>query len=157
MPRPIPLLLEIPRRALARRDLVPALVYRALRPARTDMARVVECFALCDDELGFARALLDKRSQHHLFRSNQRAFCGDFVVVDVSSPEVARRRAVVLDLKQGAPLRVGGGGAGVQLRNADQAVRDLARSSGALGDEAPFEVLTGDTREVLAFFGVTSP
>ena len=157
MSRPIPLFLEIPRRALARRDLVPALVYRALRPARTEMARVVECFALCDDELGFARALLDKRSQHRLFRSNQRAFCGDFVVVDVSSPEIFRRRAVVLDLKLGAPLRLGGGGAGVQLRNADQAVRELARLSASVADQAPFEVVTGDAGEVLSYFGATMP
>lgn len=153
MPRPLPLALALPRRALARRDLVPALVWRAIRPANADVGLVVQAFELKNDELDFARALLAKKSQLHLFRSNQRAFCGDFVVVDVSSPSVARRSAVVLDLKQGAPLRVGGGGAGVQLRNAELAVREIARMTSLLGDEAAFEVVTGDAAEVLGYFG----
>ena len=154
MPRPLPLALEIPRRALARRDLIPALVWRALRPRNADAGLVVQTFALKNDELDFARALLGRKSQLRLFRSNQRAFCGDFVVVDVSSPSVARRSAVVLDLKQGAPLCVGGGGAGVQLQNAGLVVRDIATATCALVAEAPFEVVTGDAEEVLRFFGV---
>ncbi len=87
------------------------------------------------------------------FRSNQRAFSGDFVVVDVSSPAKGRRRAFVVDLKQGAPVRVGGGGAGVQLKNAANVVRDIARA-GALDEESPYELLTGDGSALLAYFGV---
>lgn len=153
MARPPPIFLALPRRSLARRDLVPALVHRAIRPANADVGQVVQAFELKNDELDFARALLFRKSQLHLFRSNQRAFCGDFVVIDVSSPDVARRRAVVLDLKQGAPLRVGGGGAGVQLRNAELAVREIARATAVLGGEAAFEVVTGDCAVVLRYFG----
>jgi hypothetical protein len=152
MSRTLPFLLELPRRALARRDLVPALLRRASGVARADLPRAVEAFALKNDELSFARALLVRRSQLRLFRSNQRAFCGDFVVIDVSSPAVERRRAVVLDLKHGARLRVGGGGAGIQLRNAELAVRDLARTTSVLAEEAPFDMVTGDSGAVLGFF-----
>lgn len=156
VPRPLPYLLEIPRRSLVRRDFIAALVYRTMRTSRTDMARAVVAFELKNDEFDFARALLERKSHYRLFRSNQRSFCGDFVVVDVSSPEVSRRRAVVIDLKQGAPLKLGGGGAGVQLRNAGEALRELARLTAALAEGAPFEIATGDAAEVLAFFGAAS-
>ena len=78
--------------------------------------------------------------------------CGDFLVVDMSSPDHKRRRAFVMELKSGAPLRLGGGGAGVQLRNAGKAVRDVALASGVLDAEAPYELVTGDGERLLELF-----
>jgi hypothetical protein len=116
---------------------------------------VLSAYAFCNDEAAFARELLRKRSQLWLFRSNQRRFCGDFVVVDMSSPVVERRPAWVVDLKLGAPLRVGGGGAGIQLRNSDRALAEIADVHGAIAPPLAAERVTGDRREVLGYFGVT--
>jgi hypothetical protein len=152
-----PSFLRLHRRALARDDGIAALVVHALRPKGDQVARAVGAFAFKNDEQGFARELLARKTEIWLFRSNQHAFCGDFVVVDVSSPSPARRRAFVLDLKHGAKLRPGGGGAGVQLRNASRVVRDVALATGALEAAAPFELLTGDAGLILAFLGARRP
>ncbi|MFT3775744.1 MAG: hypothetical protein QM820_61135 [Minicystis sp.] len=145
----LPLSVHLPRRALARRDAFIAALMRALRPRPSAAALAVGTFAFKNDEERFARALLFEHSRFWLYRSNQRAFCGDFVIVDMSSPRPARRRAFVVELKHGAPLRRGGGGAGVQLRNAEQVVRDLRGA--VLGDEASWDILTGDGGHILAW------
>ncbi len=124
---------------------------------RLRIARAVGAFAFKNDEHGFARELLARKTELWLFRTNQQAFCGNFVVVDVSSPRPPRRRAFVLDLKQGAGLRPGGGGAGVQFRNAPRVVRELALATRALDAEAPFERLSGDAGLILAFLGARAP
>jgi hypothetical protein len=147
----LPLCLKLTRPALERSDAVAALILRAVRPPPAHAAFAVHAFAFKCDEEDFARELLRRRSHVWLFRSNQRAFCGDFVAVDMSSPSPARRRAFVLELKRGAPIRVGGGGAGVQLRNADRAVRGLAQEGGILGAEAPYVLATGDGERLLDF------
>ena len=149
--------LRLPKTEMLRPRALERLVARALDGVRADLRRVLSCFAFRADEAVFARELLRRRSQMWLFRSNQRRFCGDFVVVDMSSPVAERRRAWVLDLKMGAPLRVGGGGAGVQLQNAPLAVAEVAQSHGALGLPAQAERLTGDRRALLAYFGVHPP
>src|SRR5262245_7364932 len=123
----IPLSIRLRRRALDRRDAFFALVARAL-PLSVDPAFGASLFAFKNDELGFARALLGRCPNLWLYRSNQRAYCGDFVAIDMSSPSPSRRRAVLIELKRGRPVRVGGGGAGVQLRNADRLVKELALS-----------------------------
>ncbi|MCK6592621.1 MAG: hypothetical protein L6Q76_34125, partial [Polyangiaceae bacterium] len=135
----LPLCIALRPSAVERRDGITVLVMRTFRPATADEGLAVYAFELKNDERAFARELLGRKSNYWLFRSNQRRACGDFVVVDVSSPHPARRRAFVIDLKQGAPVRVGGGGAGVQLRNAESAVSEL-RSAGVLGVDAPFSV-----------------
>jgi hypothetical protein len=104
-----------------------------------------------NDEKRFARELLRAKQNLWLFRCDQRAFCADFAVVDMSSPDPRRRRALVIDLKQGSPLRAGGGGAGVQFRNASRAVAALAREGGVLAEDSGYELLSGDRGEVLAF------
>lgn len=154
MPLRIPTFLHLRRDALARRDAVSVTVARALHPTAAQAPLIVSSFAFKSDERRFARALLGAKSQLWLYRTNQRAFSGDFVVVDVSPPSLDRRRAFVLDLKLGAPLRLGGGGAGVQLRNAARVVRDIAREAGALGEDANYDIVTGDGDALLAFFGV---
>src|SRR5690349_3063427 len=87
------LVLRLPRSALVRRDAV-------ARLSATWQARSL--FAFKCDELAFARALLARRTNLWLYRTSQRAFAGDFIVVDVSSPpsRVDSRRAFVIELKR---------------------------------------------------------
>ena len=148
----IPTFLHLRRDAFARGDAVSTMVAR-LRPPAAYAPLFVSSFAFKNDEDWFARRLLEKKSHLWLFRANQRAFSGDFVVVDVSSPARDRRRAFVLDLKYGARLRVGGGGAGVQLRNAARVVRDVAVGTGTIDEQATYELLTGDAKLLLGWFG----
>lgn len=152
MPLVLPSFLALRRSVFERRDALIDLIVRTLRPAPSEAGFAVQSFAFKADEYDFARALLRRKTELRLFRSNQRGFCGDFVIVDLSSPSPARRRAFVLDLKQGAKLRIGGGGAGVQLRNADRVIRDVA-ATGVLAADPRYELLTGAAAEVLRFFG----
>lgn len=147
MPIRLPLVLRLTRRALDRRDVFGATILRATNPSASEAAFAVHSFAFKNDEHGFARALLARRTEVWLYRANQRAFCGDFLIVDMSSPSRSRRRAFVLELKHGMPLRRGAGG--VQLRNAARAVRSVVGAHLAPDGDPPFEVLTGDGNEML--------
>lgn len=174
--------------ALAADDL------RELRPLRTPGPGGVERytlplirelrgtpFELCPDEVHFATSMVDtplnlglRKHNLAIFRADQRRFCGDFICVDVSSPPQVQGNLLlpawevfVLDLKRGAPLQVGGGGAGIQLRNAADAAAVAHRlvATRAVGAAeaarlswqrslAPSRVwlLVGDRQEVLGFF-----
>ena len=135
------LVLRLPRAALARRDAVDRL-------AATWQAR--KLFAFKCDELDFARALLARRTNLWLYRTSQRAFAGDFIVVDLSSPSAEARTVHLIELKRGEPLRVGLP-TSVQLRNAPAALRELA-GSGIISHVPLARALTGDAGAVLAFF-----
>ncbi len=138
--------LRLPRAALARRDVVA----RSLRGAD---AALFHAFAFKDDELAFARALAE-RTQLWIWRVDQRSFAGDFVVVDVSSPSIARRRAVVVELKRGARLRVGR--TGIQMRHAHRALADIA-ALGVIESGCEVAYVTGDARSVLAELAYNAP
>lgn len=58
---------------------------------------------------------------------------------------------MVLDLKLGAPLVLGGGGAGVQLTQAQLAVEALATRQGLIPPGARYELATGDKAAILAY------
>jgi hypothetical protein len=103
-------------------------------------------FAFKDDELAFARALAE-RTHLWLFRANQRAFAGDFVVVDVSSPSAEHRSAIVVDLKRGGRLREGR--RGIQMGRSDRALAALS-ARGIVGESCAAVYVVGDAREVLA-------
>jgi hypothetical protein len=149
----LPLALRVTRRALVRGDTFFATILDAVQPARGVALFAFHAFAFKNDERSFARELLERRTQLWLFRSNQRAFCGDFVAVEMSCPDPARRRAFVLELKLGEALRAGRGG--VQLKNAGDAVRDAGKG-GVLGTGASFEVLTGSATSILTYLAGTS-
>jgi hypothetical protein len=148
MPFVGPTYVRLPRRSLARADVVFRAV--AARVRGRDRASVVAQFAFKDDELLFARALLDRQSRFWLYRVNQRAFGGDFVVIDVSSPVVARRRAFAVELKRGERARVRDSG-GVQQKNAPRVIEDIA-ATGVIDRDARPAFLVGDTRAILSFF-----
>jgi hypothetical protein len=150
--RPLPAVLRLSRAAVERADRMRALVARRLRPTPAACARAFAAFAFKNDERQFALQVLRERPQLWLFRSNQRAYCGDFVIVDMSSPRRERRPAFVVDLKQGAALRAGRG-VGMQLAQATRAIAEVARSCDAVPAESAFELLCGDASEVLRFLG----
>jgi hypothetical protein len=137
-----PPVLRLPRAELARRDVV-SRVLRGADPA------LVHAFAFKDDELAFARALTEKTNLW-LWRVDQRAYGGDFVVVDVSPPSPSRRRAWVVDLKRAARVREGR--AGIQMRNASRALSAIA-SAGILSADCTPTYLTGDARALLRTIG----
>ncbi len=96
------------------------------------------------DERRFASAMLERFTHLWLFRADQRRRCGDFVVVDMSSPSPKRRGVFVLDLKLGAPLVER---AGVQMLNVPLALQELSASGTALAPEAT--TLMGDGAKLL--------
>jgi len=138
------ILLRLPRAQLARRDVV-----ARLSPSHYEQT----LFALKCDELEFARALLARRSNLWLYRTSQRAFAGDFVIVDLSYPSPASRSVVVTELKRGERVRVGAP-TSVQLRNAGNAVRELA-DDGVVEADANVSAITGDARAVLEHLGAS--
>lgn len=143
----LPLVIKLTRRAVARHDLFCALVQKTTRPSHAEAAFAFHAFAFKADEHEFARALLTRRTELWLFRANQRAFCGDFLAIDMSSPCPASRRAWVIELKRNMPIRIGGGAVGVQLRNAA-----LAMQSVALADEAGCTTVSGDAAQIVSMF-----
>jgi len=110
---------------------------------------LVAPWRLSSREKRFAVALLTRRTNLWLFRTDQKRRAGDFVVVDMSSPDPVRRRVWVVDLKCGAELKVGGGGAGMQLLNAPLAVEAVAGLS-----SSPPVLAVGDGVVLLEALGV---
>ncbi len=111
----------------------------------SDGWRLREMFALGEPEVAFARALLSRRRNLWLYRTNQRHFCGDFVAVDMSSPR--DRRTSALELKSGEPLRLDAGG--VQMAGLASALAEVAHLTGA----GPVVTARGSAGATLAWLG----
>lgn len=113
--------------------------------ARAHLAPQAWRFEMSPGEVRFARALLARHTELWLYRTDQQAFAGDFLLVDMSAPDPAMRQLWALDLKLGAPVRVGGGGAGNQLVCVDDAI-DALYSLGVAAPraESPPVLVTGD-------------
>ena len=112
----------------------------------------LSCFALSQPEKAFSRQLLQRKRNLWLYRCNQREFCGDFVVVDMSAVAPQLRVVFVIELKTGAELCVGGSGAGNQLQRAPLAVRELVDQS-VVRQDSHVVLLCGSSEEVLAWLG----
>ena len=153
MPRFLPRALRLPLHAVAARDALARHVTRTLQPRASEVPRTIHCYAFKNDERAFAHALLLRRTQLWLFRAHQGAACGDFLLVDLSCVDVAKRNVYVLDLKQGRAVREGGV-AGWQMRHAERGVAELA-ARGIVARDAPYTVLTGDGGELLEVFGAS--
>lgn len=113
-----------------------------------------EMFRFRNDEKRFVRTVLERKRNLWIFRSNQQHFCGDFVIVDMSSPCPERRPVFVLDLKSGAVLKQGGGGAGVQFSRAPHAIQDIATRTQIILPNHPYQLLSGDKFAILAHLGI---
>jgi|GEM_PF-688765 len=122
--------------------------------SRSLVHSLVEKFAFRNDEKIFVKELLRGKKNLWLFRCNQQHFCGDFAVVDMSSPDPACRKVYILDLKRGAPLKIGGGGAGIQFKNAGKAVGEIAHRTGIIYQNSSFELLSGDKVPIMAHLGL---
>jgi hypothetical protein len=110
---------------------------------------LLAAFALTRPEKRFACRLLLGKRNIWLFRCNQRAFCGDFLAVDMSSDLPRLRPVVAIELKAGAGLRFGGAGAGNQLQRVESAVTELVEAAGVITKDAPVTLACGDGDEVL--------
>lgn len=152
MPRHDPLIVRVPLALLESGGSIALLLVEDLGVRGAALSHLSEVFDFKNDEREFARELLRRKRNLWLFRTNQRQFCGDFIVVDMSSPDAARRCVFVLDLKQAAELRRGGGGAGVQFQRAGQAVAEVAARIEIIPPEAAFELLSGSQAALLRFF-----
>ena len=136
-----PLLLRLPGPGSCRSDRFRSRVRRlALRHGLCPRA-LLGRFAFKCDEQRFARSLLSRATHLWLWRVDQAGAAGDFVVVDMSSPDPRRRPALAIDLKLGADVREAGSH---QLRHRDSAVASL--SCTAATQATP---LIGDGRAVL--------
>jgi len=145
-----PLAVHLSSRRLANARTI-ARFLRAANTSRRIDSKLLAAFRFRNDERSFARRLVRRKPNLWLFRSNQRCFCGDFVVVDMSSPSPERRRVFVVDLKWGADLKLGGGGASNQFTNAALAVDQIARRTGVVEPGAEFTLVSGDKLAVLEY------
>ncbi|TNE84247.1 MAG: hypothetical protein EP330_30030 [Deltaproteobacteria bacterium] len=107
-------------------------------------------YAMTPRETRFVRALLADHPNLWLYRVHQQRFAGDFAVIDMSSPRWERRPLFVVDLKLGAPVRLGRGPAGVQLLRVPELV-DTLRGLRVSGSE-PI-LATGDGQALHAWLG----
>ncbi|CAM2008885.1 hypothetical protein [Acanthopleuribacter pedis] len=110
-------------------------------------------FAFKSEEGSFARDLVLGKPNFWVFRCNQKAFCGDFLVIDMSPPKVADRPVWLLDLKEGCPVSDGAGSAGAQMIHADRALAAIYAEHGAVEPNQPFEKRVGSAAALLEFFG----
>jgi len=136
------------------RSLIAVRLSRAFALGRISMAQSIgraggagvranlRAFELHPREHLFAKKILLERTQLWLWRTHQGALAGDFALVDMSSPDTSRRPVWVVDLKLGARVRVGGGGAGNQLSRASAVVSSLA-DQGVIAIRSP-TLMTGD-------------
>jgi hypothetical protein len=109
-------------------------------------------FEMSPGEVRFARGLLGRHPELWLYRTDQQALCGDFLLVDMSCPVPSRRRLWAIEVKLGACVRLGGGGASNQLTGIERAVAALRRLGVV---DAPPVLVTGDGEAVMDW--VSSP
>jgi hypothetical protein len=107
-------------------------------------------FDMRSHERAFVKAVLTRRSNLWLFRTNQRRSCGDFIAIDMSSSRRADRRAYVVELKMGERLVIGG--ARLQCAHHGSAVDELVARE-IVEHRSPVELLYGDSAVVLTHFG----
>lgn len=137
-------------RPWALRRVTLAQVLTPVAPGHVHLA--LAAFRLTPREERFARRLITRCPQWWVWRTHQRRFAGDFVLVDMSCPVPAHRIVWVVDLKLGAPLRLGGGGCGVQLRNAPDAAQELVDAR-VVGEPPAVQLATGGATQLLELCG----
>jgi hypothetical protein len=129
---------------LARRNAIASLLSRQVFP-HDHRAALRGALEFKDAELDFARALC-RRSNLWIWRVDQRAYGGDFLVVDVSSPRIDHRPVLALDLKRGRKVVVDR--PGVQMKDAAKSIAFIARA-GVVAPETPALYVTGDAWLIL--------
>ena len=107
-------------------------------------------FGFKNDERKFVKSLLETKRNYWAYRCNQKMFCGDFIIVDMSSPDIRRRKCWAIELKQNAQLKVGAG-IGVQFKNLDLAIEEIANQGDTLLLENKYSKVSGDQKLVTHF------
>ncbi|MFK7989884.1 MAG: hypothetical protein AB8I08_27945 [Sandaracinaceae bacterium] len=133
-----PLVVRLTSRSLERADGLARLLRDRLGKVDPPL---LHAFALAPTERDFARELLARHPRFWLYRCHQRRFAGDFLVVDMSAR--SERVVFALDLKMGARVVHGGGGAGNAFVQLDAAVSELAEK-GVVGAAPAVKKITGD-------------
>ncbi|MCB9743097.1 MAG: hypothetical protein H6740_10895 [Alphaproteobacteria bacterium] len=143
--------------------LPPSLVDRGFRLERvlarhpdlnwSEGYRLLEGFTLSSRERCFAQRLLRERRNWWLWRCHQKAFAGDFLLVDLSEPRPQARRVIAVELKARAPLSPCGG---VQLARVQEAVAELTET-GVITKSPEILGISGDKDAVLGWLGAGRP
>ena len=136
---------------LLRSDTLRAVLARQVR--RRDLPGAWAGFALSPAERRFALSLLERRPSLWLYRTHQRCFAGDFLVVDMASRVPEARSVWGVELKSSRPLSQGRGG--VQLSRVHEALAAVAAND-VVPRDTPVRVLCGGNQAVLDYFRATS-
>lgn len=136
--------LPLPSKYLQRRDVVARALLR-LELSPRERAELRPFLELHPNELSFLRAVVRVHTRFHVYRTHQKSACGDFVVVDMSSPRIDHRRVFAVELKSGGALS---DSPSVQLARVERALRELRRR-GVIGDEVEPRILRGNEEGVL--------
>lgn len=152
MQRPTPTFLRLYPDAIARGDGLARLLKK--RTGQAD-PRLLSYFAFKNDERRFAVSLLERHARFWLFRTHQARFAGDFVAVDMSERRVKHRSAFCVDLKRGAKLVLGGGGAGNAFVGLDRLVSRLARERGVVTPDHSLVRATGDGQRLVRYLSAS--
>ena len=136
--------LSLPSKHLQRRDVVARALLR-LALSHRERAELRPFFELHPSELSFLRAIVRVHTRFHVYRTHQKSACGDFVVIDMSSPRIDHRRVFAVELKSGGALSES---PSVQLARIDRALRELRRR-GVIGQEVEPRILRGSEECVL--------
>lgn len=102
---------------------------------------LLSAYALAPTERDFARELLERHPRFWVYRCHQRRFAGDFLLADMSAR--VERTGYALDLKLGARLVRGGGGAGNAFVHLDAAIGQLV-DEGVFPRSPTVHRMTGD-------------
>lgn len=153
--RNIPWLLKIPFWWAHRKEPLSFLLAKSTGIPKHKAGACEQRFRFKNDESDFVLSLLRKKKNFWLYRCDQQRFCGDFVLVDMSGTSPPQRHAYVIDLKSGADVKFGGGGASNQLVNANKVIESLI-VEGILCEESQVSLVTGDRRKLLCHLFPTS-
>ncbi len=151
-----PLLLRLPPTLVEHGFYLDKLLNQQFSRPWSAVYQLRELFLVSGPERRFVRKFLRSYRNWWLFRCNQAQLCGDFIAVDMSSPQPRLRPVVVIELKQGQDLRVGGGGAGNQFQRSPAAVATLV-TRGVIDAQSPITLVCGDQDIVLAWIASGRP
>lgn len=143
-----PLLLRLPFTLVEQGFYFEKLLVNQFQRSYSDVWKLRECFLLSSPERQFVRRFLRTYRNWWLYRCNQVNLCGDFIAVDMSSPAPAKRRVLVIELKQHQELVLGGGGAGNQFQRTDEAVAELVATE-VIHNQSSVTRVCGDQDVVL--------
>ncbi len=156
MPADAPLLLRLPPTLVEQGFYLDKLLTVQFKRPWSENYQLRELFQVSGPERRFVRRFLRTHRNWWLYRCNQVCLCGDFIAVDMSSPSPRLRPVVVIELKQGQALKLGGGGASNQFQRADQAVANLF-DTGIADSQSPVTLVCGDQDVVLEWIADGRP